>query len=250
MVHGYAEHSARYDHVVADWRGRGLTCARLDLRGHGRSEGARGHVNRFSDYVDDVIAFVSSLAGEPEWQGGRAPVVFGHSMGALLAAHVVLGMKNAVAGLALTSPFLGLAKPVPRVQHALGTFVARILPGLRQPSGLQGKDISHDPEIVARYDTDPLGFRHVTVRWFVEVERAQAALLRAAPQFDLPIFAIAAGDDRVVSLAAVRRFFETVSSREKELDVRPGLFHEVLNEPDWRDHTARLGERMLSWSLA
>ncbi|RYE91783.1 MAG: alpha/beta hydrolase, partial [Myxococcales bacterium] len=35
LTHGYAEHSGRYDEVVAALTGRGLAVATHDLRGHG-----------------------------------------------------------------------------------------------------------------------------------------------------------------------------------------------------------------------
>lgn len=250
LVHGYADHASRYDHVVAAWRDQGLAIARLDLRGHGRSAGVRGHVAAFDEYVSDVERWISHLESVDGWASERAPVLFGHSMGGLIATHVALRGSGRFSGLALTSPFFGLAKPVPKIQLWLASVASRITPGLRQPSGLKGSDMSHDPNVVARYDSDPLGFHHVTARWFTETSRAQTEAFQNANRITLPLFCIAAGDDRVVSVDATRRLFDRVGSREKELDVRPGLFHEVLNEPDWREHARRLGERMLRWSGA
>lgn len=250
LIHGYADHSARFDHVVEIWRALGLTVARLDLRGHGRSEGPRGHVDRFSDYVGDVTALLALLESSPEWKGGGPPVLFGHSMGGLIASHSALALGGRVSGLAMTSPFFAVAKPVPAVQVVLGKLVARLAPRLRQPSGLAGSDVSHDPKVVASYDSDPLGFHHVTVGWFTEISRAQADIMDRAGALTTRCFCIAAGDDRLVSVAATQRFFERLGSKDKELDVRPGLFHEVLNEPDYRDHAGRLGERMLGWCRA
>lgn len=250
LVHGYAEHAARYDHVVGAWCDQGLAVARLDLRGHGRSGGVRGHVAAFDEYVSDVERWISHLNGVNGWTSERAPVLFGHSMGGLVATHVALRRSGQLSGLALTSPFFGLAKPVSGIQLWLARVASRLAPGLRQPSGLKGSDISHDPEIVARYDSDPLGFHHVTARWFTETSRAQTEALQHANRITLPLFCIAAGDDRVVSVDATRRWFDRASSRDKELAVLPGHFHEVLNEPDWREHARRLGERMLGWSSA
>jgi len=250
LVHGYAEHSARYQRVVDLWTGRGLAVARLDLRGHGRSEGPRGHVATFSDYVSDVTGLLDALREEEGWKGGDRPVVFGHSLGGLIASHSALVLGDAIAGLALTSPFLGTARAVPPAQLALGKVLGRFVPTLRQPSGLKGSDCTHDAEIARRYDEDPLGFRHVTIGWFLAVGAAQRELLSRAPELRTPLFCIAAGDDRLVSLEATRRFFALAGSTEKELDVRDGLFHEVLNELDWQAHATRLAEKMLGWSSA
>lgn len=250
LVHGYADHSARFDHVVSIWCERGLSVARFDLRGHGHSDGPRGHVIRFSDYVGDVTALFTKLEGSAEWTGTEPPVLFGHSLGGLIASHAALELGPRVGGLALTSPFFGVAKPPLAIQRILAPIVARVAPTLKQPSGLLGRDMTHDEAIVRAYDSDPLRFNHVTVGWFNEVSRAQADIMDRASTLTTPCFCIAAGDDRAVSVAATRRFFQLIGSAEKELDVRPGLFHEVLNEPDYRDHAARLAERMLRWSKA
>jgi acylglycerol lipase len=247
LVHGFADHSARYERVVDLWVARGLAVGRLDLRGHGRSEGPRGHVDSFSDYVRDVTAVLDALGREPEWQAGKKPVLFGHSMGGLVTAHTTLSLGDRVAGLALTSPFFGLAKPVPALQRVLASVAGRLAPQLKQPSGLKGSDCTHDVEIARAYDADPLGFKFVRAGWFLEIMQAHRELFASASRFRLPLFCIAAGEDRLVSTPATERFFAVAGSQEKELDVRPGLFHEVLNEPDWQAHASRLADRMLRW---
>jgi len=251
LIHGYADHLARFDHVAADWNDRGLTVGRFDLTGHGTSGGPRGHIESFDDYLGDVRDILAKLDEDAIWSGAGGAgktILFGHSMGALIAAHTALFMGDRIGGLALTSPFLDVAKKVPKFQVGLGRVVSRFAPGLRQPSGLRGEDMCHDPAVVARYDTDPLRFNHVTVGWFVTIAKAQEELFARAMALHARLYCIAAGDDRVVSVEATRRFFERVGSAEKELEIRDGLFHEVLNEPDWRDHAEKLANRMLRWA--
>src|SRR5947207_15697829 len=47
IVHGYAEHSGRYQHVGEALAARGYAVETLDLRGHGRSTGDRAIVRSF-----------------------------------------------------------------------------------------------------------------------------------------------------------------------------------------------------------
>jgi alpha-beta hydrolase superfamily lysophospholipase len=249
MVHGYADHSARYDHVVARWLEQGLTVARFDLRGHGRSGGPRGHVDHFEDYVRDVRDLLNRLRDEPVWAASVGkPILFAHSMGGLISSYAAAELGDGIAGLAMTSPFFGVARPVPAIQVAIGKVVARVAPRLRQPSGLQAGDMTHDAARVKAYAEDPLGFQHVTVGWFLEIQRAQASAVDVARRLSVPVFCIAGGDDRVVSLDATRRFFGALGTATRaELVVLPGLFHEVLNEPEYRELATRLGDRMISW---
>jgi alpha-beta hydrolase superfamily lysophospholipase len=41
--------------------------------------------------------------------------------------------------------------------------------------------------------------------------------------------------DRIASFAAGKRFFDAAGSADKTWDPRDGLFHEVLNEPSWKE---------------
>jgi alpha-beta hydrolase superfamily lysophospholipase len=57
IVHGYGEHSGRYLNPVNYLVPRGYTFYAYDLRGHGKSRGQRGHVNRFDEYLIDTDEF-------------------------------------------------------------------------------------------------------------------------------------------------------------------------------------------------
>ena len=251
LIHGYDDHSGRFDHVVGAWNDRGLAVARFDLRGHGHSEGPRGHVTTFAEYVADAQAILAKLDEEPAWKSapGR-PILFGHSLGGLVASELALAMGDRIAGLACTAPFFGLKQPISAIQRVGGKVARKLFPKLRQSSGLVGSDLTHDAAIAKSYDHDPLRFGHATAGWLFAVFDAQDQMLDRAADLRRPLFCIAAGDDRVVSNAATERFFQRAGSREKELDVVPGSFHELLNEPDWREQASRLAERMLRWSAA
>src|SRR5882672_3182049 len=81
LTHGFLEHQQRYAEVLRSWGDRGIVVATYDLRGHGLSEGRRGHVERFSDYVRDAVELLDALAQDPVWSSLSPPVLFGHSLG-------------------------------------------------------------------------------------------------------------------------------------------------------------------------
>jgi len=248
LSHGYAEHAGRYDRVIDAWTKSGLLVATYDLRGHGRSEGRRGHVDSFSEYVDDVNAVLGELERHDRWPVGKKPVLFGHSLGGLISAIVAAEAPTRFAGLAMTAPFFGLARPVPKAKAWAGRVMSRLVPTLSQPSGLKGSALTHDADLAARYDQDPHHFSHVTVRWFAEIEAAQAQLMTSAARITLPLFCLAAGDDRVASTPATESLFARAASQDKELVVLQGLYHEVLNELDRDQHIATLAERIIRWA--
>jgi alpha-beta hydrolase superfamily lysophospholipase len=242
LLHGYAEHGKRYAHVADAWAARGIATLAIDLRGHGRAEGQRGHCNDFREYVDDVAELASLVR---ERQGPGPAALFGHSFGGLVALSAMLSYGDAPspwASLALSAPYLGLALPVPPLKILGGKFASRIVPGLSVPTGLRGADVTRDVERARAYDADPLVFKNATARWFTETAAAQERVLAKAASITTPLYLVMGTADRLAKLSTARAFFEAVGSRDKTWDERPGLFHEVLNEPEWRPIADRLGE--------
>lgn len=243
ILHGYAEHGGRYAHVQQAWAEKGLASVAIDLRGHGRAEGARGYCNRFSEYQDDV----TELARLVEDAAPKLPAfLFGHSFGGLLAAWSTLADAGSWRGLLLSAPYFKLALEVPGAKRFAARIASRIYPKLALPSGLSGKDVTHDPVKVREYDEDPLVFPKATARWFTEASKAQQTALEGAPRLKLPLYMLLGLGDVVASPEGGRAFFARAGSTDKKLDERPGLFHEVLNEPEWRS----AADAMADWMLA
>ncbi len=237
IVHGYAEHMGRYAHVMQWAAQRGWHACGVDLRGHGRSEGHRAHVDRFEEYLDDVGA----LLDWHEARGGATPWVLGHSMGGLVAVHLGLNAPRRVAGVVLSSPALGFALPVPAPKRALAHLLSRVWPTFSLPTGIPPAVLTHDEAIVHAYEVDPLVARKATARWYTEMLRAQAVAFEAAPRFSLPLLALQAGDDRLVDARATRRFVDSVGSEDTRYVEFPGMYHEILNEVERDRVFAELG---------
>src|SRR6476469_7631182 len=95
IVHGYAEHTRRYAGLVAALDAAGCECHLFDLRGHGRSGGVRGYVREFGDYLADLDLFLKHVR-EIRPESPEVPrVLFGHSLGGLIALDYVLHRPEA-----------------------------------------------------------------------------------------------------------------------------------------------------------
>lgn len=228
-VHGFLEHRLRYADFARFLNGRGYTFAALDLRGHGDSGGKRGFVRRWDEYLEDVSALL-------EWSrasAGDLPLILGsHSMGGLVAARFLEKGEFArpVDAAVFSGPFMGVATPVPAWKRQMGTAMSSILPGLAVPAGVQPENISHDPEIVHAYATDPKIFRNATARWFTEMVDAQDLAVAEASRIRLPVLVCQGLADRVVSVDASRRFFDGIAASDRTWKGFDGLYHEILNE--------------------
>ncbi|HET6146369.1 MAG TPA: alpha/beta hydrolase [Polyangia bacterium] len=239
VVHGFSAHLGNYRHVASACARGGLAATLFDCRGHGQSQGRRGHVNRFSDFVADldlVVARVRTL-----WPAIPLSLV-GHSHGALVSLAYLLeagtptgrltrGRQGLVRTLALVAPFFDLRLKVPAVKRALARPLGRLWPTLAMGNGIKGNEISRTPEVQAGFYTDPLIHHVATPRWFNEVRATQAWARAAAGALETPTLIQMAGDDRLVSNEATLAFAHAAGAIV-ELKRYDKLFHEMFLEPE------------------
>lgn len=228
IVHGYAEHMGRYGELVDALESARFECHRFDLRGHGQSEGERGHVARFQDYLDDLaiaVEHVRTLGPEP-----LPLILVAHSLGGLIALSYVHGGVAGVDALAVSSPFLRPGFELSAGRQLFAAVAAHLVPRLTVDSGLDPQWLSHDQEVVDQYVNDPLVQRKTTPGWFKEVERAQGELLEGAAGIRLPLLMMLGSDDRIADHHTAMHLFELTSSGDKTLRCYEGLRHEVFNE--------------------
>jgi alpha-beta hydrolase superfamily lysophospholipase len=229
LVHGYGEHCLRYDGLARFLAGRGHAVWAYDARGHGQSSGQRGHVRDYAEYVDDLRAFVQHVAAHG---ADRSLFLLGHSNGGLTVVRALqLGLPG-VAGAILTSPLLGLPpgrKPVP---DALARWLSFCVARLPLPSGIRAHELTHEQSLLDAVLTDPAVHRVATPRWYWSMIGASELALREAHRLTLPLLIIQGELDAMLDLGAVARFHAGVASADKQLIIRTGEYHEVLNELD------------------
>ena len=230
IVHGLGEHSGRYRHLADHLADIGFSLWIPDLRGHGRSGGARGHVDSFDDYVRDVRAVMDkALAEKPD---DTPCFLLGHSMGGLVAALTAGQYQDRIDGLVLSSPALGVAVPLPAIKKAAAVCLARLFPRLGIKNELDPQNVSRDPVTVQKYIDDPLVHDRVTTRWFIEFFKAIDRAFEKAESLALPILVQAAGEDRLVNINAVKAYFERLTMPDRQLTVYDDLYHEIYNETE------------------
>lgn len=230
LIHGFGDHCHRYDRFAHFLNELGFTTLRFDYRGHGRSDGKRGHILSFSEYLDDVSAILSVM--DKEISNDLPRVLFAHSNGSLIAAHALAKLPELSEWRAavLSSPFFGLKVKVPAWKRILGKRLSSLMPSLQLPTDLDPQTMSHAEEVVSAYGTDPLVGKVASARWFTETLRAQSELPEVLSQIEIPILLQLAGADQVADSAHAESLFSSISSPEKQLRVYEGLFHEIWFE--------------------
>jgi alpha-beta hydrolase superfamily lysophospholipase len=229
LVHGYAEHSGRYDYAARFLAARGYAVTAIDLRGHGKSEGERVLVRSFNEYLDDVESLLAHVRGSGE---GRPLFLLGHSMGGAIAALAVVSRRPRINGLLLSGPAVNAPRGFARLLNPLIQFLGRRFPklGVRTlPAGA----VSRDPAVVADYDADPLNYRgKVPAGLAAAMFRASDTIDRRAPRIDMPLLVLHGSDDQLVPADASRGLYDRATSHDKTLKIYDGLYHEIMNEPE------------------
>jgi alpha-beta hydrolase superfamily lysophospholipase len=226
IAHGLGEHSGRYARLAEAMTGRGFACFAVDLRGMGRSEGRRGHVDGWQQWIDDFAAFHEFVVD----RSGPAEVVpLGHSFGGVLLATAVLSGALRPRRFVLSNPAFRTAIRVPGWKLVLGRAVSGLVPTLALANEVDPALISRDPAVVAAYRSDPLVHDRISSRLFTEWVAASEAALEGARELTTPCLLIVSEDDRIVDREGGLDF-----ARRAGADVKivswPARYHEPFND--------------------
>lgn len=241
ISHGLAEHGGRYATLAAELNAAGWAVHAIDHSGHGHSTGRRADLGSMQRVVADLAGVVRLARDNAP---GLPVVLFGHSMGGLIALRCALELRGELAGLVLSAPALDPGEAVPRWRIGLGRVLARLAPGVGMLT-LPAEAISRDPAVVEAYERDPLVHRgSVPVRTLVEMLGTMAEVRAAAQDLDLPVLIQHGTADRLVPLEAVREIYGRLGQpTQRTLITYPGLYHEIYNEPE----RARVVADLLEW---
>lgn len=239
IVHGFGEHSGRYDWLARQLAATGRDVWAMDLAGHGRSPGSGTDVGGLEAVLDDLAALIACAARASGATG--APVLYGHSMGGVLAAAFAATRDTALGALILSAPAVHLALQGGARGAAL-RFVAPVLPRL----GIGRIDpslLSRDAEAVAAFVADPLvwhGPVPAGTAW-VMVQAGRHALAGAS-RVTAPVLIVHGTDDRIVPIAASRALAERFAATEARVVELPDVPHEPHHDPARDQEVAILTE--------
>jgi alpha-beta hydrolase superfamily lysophospholipase len=224
IVHGLGEHSGRYEHVGDQLAGAGLETFSWDHRGFGASAGERAWVDRWSRFHDDVE---DRLAAVRAALPGKPAVLYGHSMGGLIALGYCVSDRPLPDLLVLSAP--GIADDLAAWKHALAPVLARIVPHLSLANGIPPEMLSRDPARQAAARTDPLMLNTSTTAFGARAFEEQVRTREAAARLSIPTLVIHGLDDPVVPPPATEplAILPGVTRR-----AYAGIRHELHNEPE------------------
>lgn len=232
IVHGVGEHSSRYDNVVQHLASHGFVAYGYDLRGHGRSQGKRIHINHWSEYREDLHAFLELIR---EQEPKNPLFVYGHSMGALITLDYLVQKPRKLQGAILSGIPLEPAGIAKAHLVAVARMLSVIWPRFSMSLGLNHSALSRDPAVVKAYETDPLISERVSVRWGTESLATIARLKSRPASVVIPVLLIHGGADSLNLPLGARNLFESIPTPDKTLKIYPDRYHEAHNDLNYKE---------------
>lgn len=232
ILHGMGEHGGRYLHFPEYLKTTVEAVFTFDHRGHGKSEGIRGHVDGFNQYSDDCVIAIQRLDQKLKKQFGKSEIyLVGHSLGGLIALRTLfLHPELPIVAATISAPLLEIRVPVPWFKKAAASTLNRIWGSVQVPTDLDAKWVSHDQAVVDTYRADRLVHGKMTPRHFAGLLDAMEDMKSRQTGLNYPVQFLIPLQDEIVSADAGLEFFRNLKIREKELKTYPGFFHESFNE--------------------
>jgi alpha-beta hydrolase superfamily lysophospholipase len=229
VVHGIAEHSGRYTNLVNYFVSKGYAVYSFDLRGHGKSDGKRSYIERFSYYLDDLQTFFNLVRTE---NPNTKIFMVGHSMGSTIALDYALEHQRELQGLIISGTTLKAGSSINKASILMAKILSVIMPKMGV-TALDSNGISRDKAVVTAYINDPLNYTgKLSARVGAELLKTMEMLQSRLSEITLPLLIMQGSQDRISDPSSSKLLFDGVSSKDKTMKIYEGFYHEIFNDPE------------------
>ncbi|MEH1850777.1 MAG: lysophospholipase [Nostoc sp.] len=234
ISHGLGAHSDRYNNVIQHLIPKQYALYSLDLRGHGRSPGQRGYISAWSEFREDLGAFLELI----QTQNPGCPVfLLGHSLGGVIVLDYILRypqQASLLQGAIALAPTLGKVGVSP-IRILLGKMLSRVWPRFTLNTGIDISAGSRDRQVLAAYAQDTLRHTRATARLATEFFATVDWINAHAGDWQLPLLILHGAADRVALPEGSEIFYQRVNCTDKLRIEYPGAYHELQSDLNYRE---------------
>jgi alpha-beta hydrolase superfamily lysophospholipase len=227
IIHGISEHLGRWSHVAEFFVSEGFEVFCYDQRSHGQSGSGVLDVEDFSQFLEDVSQTIAEIRTTD-----RPLVIYGHSMGGLIATLYAESDYEQPDLLVLSAPPLDVKAAVPGYLRVAAGVFSKVAPKLALASSVKKEHLSRNPEVGEAYVNDPLVYLKATTRFgksfFDAMDEGRAAI----DKIRVPTLVVHGADDELVPPQSSAPLAAVPGIQRR---VFPGLRHEMHNEPEARE---------------
>lgn len=247
LIHpGHGEHAGRYQTYADELASLPLDLWAFDTRGHGKSDGPRGHADQgLKTMAEDLTHVIAHVKAQVP---GARIVLTGHSMGgAVVALYASSGTPDpSIIALVVSSALMKIPRSlVVSIKLAIGQVLGKLVPKLTLPTGLDATGISSDPAEVKRYQDDPLVHDKASAALGRSFVNDGETLPASAHKITLPVFVFHGAADPIVSIEGSRAWAKALGGKDVAWHELEGSRHEPHHEA--ADKRKVLFELMRAW---
>ena len=231
VVHGMGEHLLRYEKIAGELLTYGYQVYSFDLRGHGRSPGARGDAPGLHYHVQDVLAFLDWVRSRQTRATAHLPVV-AHSMGGLLALQAALASPTMFQSLFLISPYFRPAFQPQAWRLTAARVLNRLYPWIALNVGLRLEQFAHDREVQMAIRDDSASHQKMSARMALQLLAAGESLCNSNEPLAVPTVLLHGDQDTINSFDASFDF----AQRQPQIEFVPvpGGAHQIHQDGSTR----------------
>jgi alpha-beta hydrolase superfamily lysophospholipase len=231
ITHGVGEHIKRYQNFVDALVPAGYIVTGYDHRGHGCSEGQRGHINCWDEYTNDLNCFRKLTRDS---YPGLPIFLYGHSMGSLIVLDYLIKNDQELAGAILSGIAIEVSDAAPAHLVLLAKVLSGVLPRFSMKMDLQGSSLSRDSRTAAAYMEDPLVHWDRTARWGTEMLKVIDRIKAQVSKITLPVLIVHGECDPITLSEGAKYCYEQMSSKDKTYKLYKDCLHEPHNDLDYK----------------
>jgi alpha-beta hydrolase superfamily lysophospholipase len=231
LVHGLGGHSGLFKNGVRCLLPQGYGAYAMDLRGHGRSPGQRGYIQHWSEFREDLNAFLQFIRDREQ---GEPCFLWGHSLGGTISLDYALHYPEHLQGLILSAPALDHVG-VPSWKLAVGQGLSRIWPRFKLKVGIDHTSSSRDLNVLADYSADPLRHEYGTARLATHFFKTVRWIHQNIDQLKVPLLLLHGGGDLVTQPESSRSFFQQVQLEDKTYREYPNSYHDLYDDLNYME---------------
>jgi alpha-beta hydrolase superfamily lysophospholipase len=226
IVHGMGEHAGRYQHLADFYNQNGFEVWAYDQRGHGQSEGPKGHSPSLNALLDDLALVIKHVKSSAP---NKPLVLRGHSMGGNVVLNYATRRQFDAQALIATGPWIQLAFAPPAWKVKAAKWLNALMPDLTLKNDLDVSKISTVPTVVKAYVDDPLVHDRISAAMGFHLMEAANFLNQWQGQMPSPTLIMHGAADQITSCQASEAFARRNTSTV-QFKAWEGLYHEIHNE--------------------
>lgn len=232
LVHGLGDHSGWFKDLFDFFAENNFAILTFDLRGHGKSDGKRGHIPSYEALMRDIDLLLN--IAEKKFKG--VPIfLYGHSFGGNQVLNYALRYNPDIAGIIASAPWLSLYSNPSKIKLFFTFLMSKIKPSFIVDNVVEGANLSHNPNIAINQEKDPLVHNFVSASLFANAYKAGEWAIENASNLDIPLLLFHGDSDKITSHIASEAFAKKAPSNLTTFKLWKGLYHSLHNEISNRD---------------